>query len=258
MPCGHCRIIGHNRSSCKKFDMDIVLNIHGRQHDCYRTEMRQTIRMRQININKLAQVKLLIEEKIPFMIFDANNTTGHKHLVRLENNKINVSEDEVVTEEIETTNKVDISLNHELLHNYMRNYVERIQHVRRNCRWSEYQSINNLITIINGDYIEYVRNIVARQNRQDAAYQLVIEQRRNNENAAREFTNRQILPIIRETPIESSECPICIEPLGETNKVILRCGHQVCLHCILTYTLRSAATRSIDNCKCPVCRNSFL
>ena len=48
------------------------------------------------------------------------------------------------------------------------------------------------------------------------------------------------------TPIEATDCPICMEPLGKTNCCTTNCGHQFCLQCFVTHT----KTKS----NCPVCR----
>ena len=47
-------------------------------------------------------------------------------------------------------------------------------------------------------------------------------------------------------PIEATDCPICMEPLGNTNCCTTPCGHQFCLECFVTHT----KTKS----NCPVCR----
>lgn len=48
------------------------------------------------------------------------------------------------------------------------------------------------------------------------------------------------------TPIEATDCPICMEPLGKTNCCTTNCGHQFCLQCFVTHTKTKA--------NCPVCR----
>lgn len=46
--------------------------------------------------------------------------------------------------------------------------------------------------------------------------------------------------------IEATSCAICIEDLGETNKLITRCGHQFCCGCMFTHM----RTKNF----CPTCR----
>ena len=66
------------------------------------------------------------------------------------------------------------------------------------------------------------------------------------------------LPVLRETAVEATECPICIEDLGETGKTVLKCGHTLCVSCFLQQVLRSTAMRSTNDCACPVCRVSYI
>lgn len=51
-------------------------------------------------------------------------------------------------------------------------------------------------------------------------------------------------------PIETTECPVCYEKLGETDKIILQCGHQFCVDCIFSWSEQSF--------NCPSCRVAFL
>jgi hypothetical protein len=66
------------------------------------------------------------------------------------------------------------------------------------------------------------------------------------------------LPVLRETAIEATECPICIEDLGEVGKTVLKCGHTLCVSCFLQQTLRATATRGARDCACPVCRVNYI
>lgn len=53
------------------------------------------------------------------------------------------------------------------------------------------------------------------------------------------------------TAFQTDECPICLEDLGETNCMVLRCGHKTCGDCILTHFQR------VGGRKCPVCRDQY-
>jgi hypothetical protein len=66
------------------------------------------------------------------------------------------------------------------------------------------------------------------------------------------------LPVLRETAVEATECPICIENLGEVGKTVLKCGHTVCVSCFLQIVLRAMAMRREGDCICPVCRVNFI
>ena len=58
--------------------------------------------------------------------------------------------------------------------------------------------------------------------------------------------------VTKKKVIEATECAICFDNLGETNKIILRCGHQFCGDCIFRhYQCRHGS-------KCPSCRAKFV
>lgn len=50
-------------------------------------------------------------------------------------------------------------------------------------------------------------------------------------------------------PIQTDDCPICMESLYNTNKFITRCGHQFCGDCMITHI------RHHNNCPC--CRGTL-
>ena len=54
-----------------------------------------------------------------------------------------------------------------------------------------------------------------------------------------------------ENPIKSTECAICMQEYGNTNRMILRCGHQFCCDCILHHFQFEGGTA------CPLCREEF-
>jgi hypothetical protein len=53
--------------------------------------------------------------------------------------------------------------------------------------------------------------------------------------------------MIKKTPCE---CPICYEPLGETNVCITKCGHKFCIGCLFKHSERSN--------DCPMCREQIV
>ena len=61
------------------------------------------------------------------------------------------------------------------------------------------------------------------------------------------------LPNIRETAIESDDCPICLDTFGEVGKTILRCGHQICTSCLFRQT-----RNGVGQWLCPVCRAPYV
>ncbi len=105
--------------------------------------------------------------------------------------------------------------------------------------------------------------VVAAQQRreQHRQQQLATQQRRNEIARRRELRERlaiqdfqkkvDALPPPASKIIDCDECPICMEPLGQTNIVVLRCGHKTCGDCIFHHFQRSAGT------SCPSCRQDF-
>ena len=80
--------------------------------------------------------------------------------------------------------------------------------------------------------------------RLDREQSIVNEQRRQRE-------AEEKLCEVKEKVIEASECPICMDELGPTNKVILRCGHQICGDCIFKHVQNARGTQ------CPCCRAEY-
>jgi len=67
-----------------------------------------------------------------------------------------------------------------------------------------------------------------------------------------EATKTNILELVsNEHAFKQDECPVCFDPIGETNQTILRCGHQLCTDCIF-HNLQT-----IGGTKCPVCREQI-
>ena len=148
--CGHCRNEGHNRTKCTKLQVDIVLNIHGRHQERYITPLHHCLMLSKINLDRLAQVKLLIDGQIPFMIFRRYCTYPvNNFMVCLDptNNELTVTIVEP-NPEVEEIAKNALIENAETITNYTNEYKRRIQHVKQGCIYWNYQRINNVITIL--------------------------------------------------------------------------------------------------------------
>jgi hypothetical protein len=57
--------------------------------------------------------------------------------------------------------------------------------------------------------------------------------------------------ITKGAAIEVKDCPICLDELGNTNQMVLRCGHSFCGDCIMEHMPR------VGGLKCPVCRAQY-
>jgi hypothetical protein len=95
---------------------------------------------------------------------------------------------------------------------------------------------------------EITRRQEAHRQMQEARQRERDEQaRRANMNETERLNN---LPLVQEA-IETTECPVCMEHLGNTNKVVLRCGHQFCGDCLFKHLQMPRGTN------CPLCRAEF-
>lgn len=77
------------------------------------------------------------------------------------------------------------------------------------------------------------------------------ERQRQQQISAQQEQDRLNQMVTREEAVEATECPICMDELKETNKMILRCGHQFCGDCIFKHF------QGQGGCKCPQCRSEY-
>ena len=266
--CGYCRNPGHNIAGCNiykmKLDMTIIdseLNILERHQEPIH------LKTRGLNIDNLTRIKLFFEGHLPYII--RNNYTLMK---KDDQNGVNVEIEEKEKLEIKQLKK-DLN-NFEKENNTINEYAvifndirRRITHYRENCLGPYYISWHELSDILKIDnYVEYIERlnnerIARREERQRQMEEY--RQRREAELLARQIQapnnnaiiSRTLLPILRETVIESDDCPICLETLSETNKSVLRCGHPLCTNCLITQTLVNFKN---GMCKCPVCRERII
>ena len=257
--CGYCRLEGHNISNCSKYDIDICLNILGRTNEYYHTNLRRTIRVSKISFARLAQLKMMIEGLVPHIIW--TNMTVYpnpsKYVIRFENNILTYTLEEPNRENERITRHAILS-NIETSKRYEQDFRNRYQHFQQGCRYSNYMNIDNLVIILTGDYIALTQRIGDEQRAQEAIYRQWARERENRNVQNNALVNRERFPIIRETAIETVNCPICLETLTETSNVVLRCGHQLCLPCFLTQTLMGNQMQNTNRWKCSICRTRYL
>ena len=72
------------------------------------------------------------------------------------------------------------------------------------------------------------------------------------------LTKMMELPVLRETEVNETNCPICFDELGETGKTVLKCGHPVCVSCFMQQILRATALKKLDKCECAICKVNFI
>ena len=72
--------------------------------------------------------------------------------------------------------------------------------------------------------------------------------------AIEERKSQKELESLKEVASEAfvtDDCPICMDPLGKTNVMTLRCGHTTCGNCIFRHFQNAGG---ID---CPICRSQY-
>ena len=62
---------------------------------------------------------------------------------------------------------------------------------------------------------------------------------------------------LQEQVIDIDNCPVCMNEFGNTNKAILRCGHQICVTCILMNIEFIFQNQKKYHCECPICRGAY-
>jgi hypothetical protein len=225
---------------------------------------KRYINLPKINLRLLSHVNLLIEGLIPLIV--QVQYTGllksYLYVVRYENdqNIISVEKIPVLPSSYiyEVVAHARIAANPNTIQRLENKYKDRLAHFRSEVHYSSYMKIEDAGTLLAGDYVEITRRIGDEQRAREAEYQRRLEERRNRENREnRENRIVNLLPIIRDTAFEVNNCPVCLEDLGETGKSVLRCGHQLCMACLLTLTLRTSGT-TVSLCKCPVCRAPYM
>ena len=136
----------------------------------------------------------------------------------------------------------------------------------RQARERDTQEARNAATAVAGamerlrQHAEEMRRLGVEEHRARQALQNAMQQvhqppLRATEN---ELARMVALPVLREKAVEATECPICIEDLGEVGKTVLKCGHTVCVSCFLQQMMRATAETRARECACPVCRVSYI
>ena len=288
LKCGHCEVVGHTRASCRDLEVDKILQMCGGEVHA----APEKIKTHKIPFEKLAELQLLIEGHIPAVIFKTKKQVNVARKYEIVIVKI-VEDQRFKTETIlfseEKWTKINntwkdytksINDNSILLTEKRQTYLQKLSLLQRDlpgmiCGYdgvllpqSEFTT-TSLHNVFHVDYIAEKENLLRSQTLYNDRVRANIEarnQRRQAENVVREqvvrvqhiWMNREPLPILRETAIETDDCPICLDTLGDTAKVILRCGHQMCTACMLTQTLRAATATNMQECQCPICRSGYL
>lgn len=250
--CSHCREEGHNISKCDIYNIKLHVSLLTND-DSILIPGRGSYCAKLLNPRLLADFKLLYHGKI-------SNITYNNNSITYDNKYEEFTIEDQVSPDI-NNNKNTISGN-SASGEYYSDISTRIKHAYslQNIKFSD------LYDIVNNDYRAVVTRIKEFRAAERARWARIAEEARIRraeqvaEQAAAQdhIINRTVLPVLTDNAYEANDCPICLDPLGDTNKTILRCGHPMCTPCLLTMTLRSAATRNNQVCICSVCRAPFL
>jgi len=252
--CGHCKNEGHNITSCALFKINFNISLIS-QDPIIPTS---TYTINKVNLHKLTEFKSLYEGHIPYIVHS-------DYLISYVQHNDNAATDFTIEKkeknEIKEYKK-NQTHNINIESDYYNDFRTRFNYLNNNCLYSRYIDLIDLINIVNNDHVEVTTRINNIQVERRERWRREEEERRlrylAQEEVQTNIMNREILPVLRETIVETDDCPICLDSLGETNKTILRCGHPLCTPCLLTQTLRGAANKNTRTCICPICRTPYL
>lgn len=290
--CRYCKEVGHTRSMCRVFEVDNILQMCGKRGG----ELPE-VKRHKIPFEKIAEIQLLIEGHLPAVIFKTNKqvNVARKYeivIVRLVEDRTFEKQTVLYSEErwtdINNTWKIytkTIKDNARLITEKKEKYLQKLRWLERDLpgmrNWLDGRltpqdefSTRSLHNLFHVDYVtekerllheqternnRVMREITQRNQRQQARQQVRLQQQAQQPvQLSGRWVNREPLPIISTKAFEAEDCPICMEPLGETSKVILRCGHQMCVTCMLTQTILASKERNSKKCQCPHCRVEYL
>lgn len=291
--CGHCKEVGHTKAKCRDLEVDKILQMCGGQFE----ELPELVKRHKIPFEKIAEIQLLIEGHLPAVIFKTNKlvNVARKYeivTVRLVEDRTFEKQTVLYSEERWTTINSTwkdytktVKDNARLITEKRETYLQKLRWLERDLpgrrNWLDGRltpqdefSTRSLHNLFHVDYVtekerllheqternnRILREVTQRNQRQQA--QQPVRQHQHVQQTVKQsdrWVNREPLPIISTKAFEAEDCPICMEPLGETSKVILRCGHQMCVTCMLTQTILAAKEGKSKKCQCPHCRVEYL
>jgi len=270
MPCSHCDLTGHNVQTCEIKAMKRAINIVNNYRDddvgddrdwfknslagdCTPNEigwwLYDVTRWDRVNdyhkyksvLNCILKIKwLLFEENIPLDNNDGYMICYGGKIKKIElDGEIKVRWIEQLPRLSHHPNKLASETQKKAILRFLKEKAERERREQMRARQLEFE---------NRRLQEQTRRRQEDQERQAA------RQRQRDEQARRaamtEEERLSNLPLVTEA-IETTECPVCMDELGNTNKVVLRCGHQFCGDCLFKHLQMPRGTN------CPMCRAEY-
>ena len=277
MPCRHCNIDGHNIKTCEIFGMERAVSIvndykdifteseehvwfHNRlSNSTYRPSNKEWWLYDPINWSRIDSTRyrsvLNCILKIKWLKFENLDLTATNGRIKCYGGDIYIrrqrlsngeTREKVIFERAQGPGSLNSSEQKRRSENHKKEILAvlnlRAEQIRRaRIRHAQEQREN------------------ARLQREQQARQLeeqrqAARQRQRDEQARRaamtETERLSNLTLVTEA-IETTECPVCMDDLGNTNKVVLRCGHQFCGDCLFKHLQMPRGTN------CPMCRAEY-
>jgi hypothetical protein len=280
--CSHCEEVGHTRAKCRDLEVDKILQLCGGEVK----ELPEKVKIHQLPKEKMAEIQLLIEGVIPEIIFKTNKqvNVARKYeivIVRIVEDRTFEKQTMLYSDErwstIESTWKDYTKIikdNTRLIAEKTEKYSQKLGWLERDLpgkrEWlngqrrpqNEFSTIS-LHRLFHVDYVTEKERLLHEQTSYNNRIMGLIRERNRDQRANQQtvqvrWFNPEPLPVISDTVFDAEDCPICMEPLGETSKVILRCGHQMCVTCMLKQTMLAAKEGKPNKCECPHCRVAYL
>ena len=257
MPCRECGKFMHNRSTCEVRVMReafSVLNDDPNSILSEREEVKRITVLRIVILLRLVQCERLDH----IVVYNAHNTLA-KYVRNAETGEITSSrsnfDDRTIYQELMRSRPI---LNEEL-EKYRNNpttyTLSSIRPASDFQKREEVQRLNDAIArgrIIIEQRERARRERIELQERQQA----ILGQGLPQPVPPRPNRPRVQLSEKRENAIKSESCPICMDTIGETDNIVLRCGHHFCSTCVFKHTITCISRRT--DCTCPICRGAYM
>ena len=273
MPCTHCDLSGHNVQTCEIKAMKRAINIVnnyrdddvGDDRDWFKNTsagdstpnevgwwLYDVTRWHTVNggadqhkyksvLYCILKIKwLLFEENIPLDNNDGYMTCYGGKIKKIEvDGDIKVRWVEQLPRLSHYLNKSASETQKKKILRFLKENAERERRQQMRARQLEFE---------NRRLQEQTRRRQEDQERQASRQRQRDEQARRAAMTEEErLTNLQLVT----EAIETTECPVCMDELGNTNKVVLRCGHQFCGDCLFKHLQMPRGTN------CPMCRGEY-
>lgn len=115
------------------------------------------------------------------------------------------------------------------------------------CRTYQRRRVRNFVRHITSTRESDTHNISSGEESDNDSIPSLIEDSSDDETV---IVKKEDLDV-KENAVEATDCYICLDTLGNTNKMILRCGHQFCGDCIFKHY-------NASRIHCPVCRGQYV